>query len=246
MTSSPAAIAGELEARLRSAGTPERARAEKAYLRSDLEFLGVTVWDIRRAVRALALPDMHHDALLALVRALWSNTIFDRRMAAVLLLEAKARLLGPADLPLLAQLARESRTWALVDVLSGDVAAAIAAADPLATRPALDAWATDPDFWVRRSALLAMRGPLSRDLPGAFEQFAGYADRMLDEKDFFIRKAIGWVLREVGKRHPDQVVAWLEPRTHRASGVTMREAVKYLDASDRERCLEAYRAVRFT
>ena len=67
------------------------------------------------------------------------------------------------------------------------------------------------------------------------DRFLGYADAMLDEKEFFIRKAIGWVLREVGKRRPEEVSSWLAPRTHRASGVTMREATKYLPDADRER-----------
>ncbi len=58
---------------------------------------------------------------------------------------------------------------------------------------------------------------------------------MLEEREFFIRKAIGWVLREAGKRNPDQVTAWLEPRLDRASDLTIREAVKYLPDSDRER-----------
>ena len=63
---------------------------------------------------------------------------------------------------------------------------------------------------------------------------------MLDEKEFFVRKAIGWVLREEGRRRPDEVVAWLSTRTHRASGVTMREAVKYLPPDDREALMAAY------
>jgi 3-methyladenine DNA glycosylase AlkD len=67
---------------------------------------------------------------------------------------------------------------------------------------------------------------------------------MLEEKEFFIRKAIGWVLREVGKRRPAEVVAWLAPRTHRASGVTMREAVKYLPAADATGLMAAYRERR--
>jgi 3-methyladenine DNA glycosylase AlkD len=65
---------------------------------------------------------------------------------------------------------------------------------------------------------------------------------MLDEKEFFVRKAIGWVLREEGKRRPDEVVAWLAPRTHRASDVTLREAVKYLAPGDRDALMAAYRA----
>jgi 3-methyladenine DNA glycosylase AlkD len=67
---------------------------------------------------------------------------------------------------------------------------------------------------------------------------------MLDEKEFFIRKAIGWVLREVGKRRPDEVVAWLAPRTHRASGVTMREAVRYLPPAARDRLMAAHQEKR--
>ena len=67
---------------------------------------------------------------------------------------------------------------------------------------------------------------------------------MLEEREFFIRKAIGWVLREAGKRRPDEVVAWLAPRTDRASGVTMREAVKYLPPDIASALMDAYRAKR--
>jgi len=65
---------------------------------------------------------------------------------------------------------------------------------------------------------------------------------MLDEREFFIRKAIGWVLRETGKRRAPEVIAWLEPRTGRASGITIREAVRYLPAPDAERLMTAYKA----
>ena len=51
---------------------------------------------------------------------------------------------------------------------------------------------------------------------------------MLDEKEFFIRKAIGWVLRDTSRRRPDMVREWAEPRVDAMSGVTRREAFKYL------------------
>jgi 3-methyladenine DNA glycosylase AlkD len=56
-----------------------------------------------------------------------------------------------------------------------------------------------------------------------------------------VRKAIGWVLREAGRRDPDAVVAWLEPRVRRAAGLTVREAVERLPEPDRERLLAARR-----
>jgi 3-methyladenine DNA glycosylase AlkD len=118
----------------------------------------------------------------------------------------------------------------------------ILARSPLEVTPVLDRWSTDPDFWIRRASLLAELQPLRKG--GDLGPFLRRADAMLDEKEFFIRKAIGWVLREVAKRRPEQVVAWVAPRTHRASGVTMREAVKYLPSVDAERLMAAYREHR--
>ena len=103
-------------------------------------------------------------------------------------------------------------------------------------------WAADDDFWIRRSALLALLVPLRRGETASFERFARYADGMLSEREFFIRKAIGWVLRETGKRQPDLVAAWLAPRAPSASGVTMREAVRYLAPGQRDALMAAYRS----
>jgi 3-methyladenine DNA glycosylase AlkD len=240
MRSDVTSTAAALEERLRAVGTPERAEGEKRYLKSDLEFLGATVWEIRREVKSLAKehPELSHDELVALVDALWSRPIHERRMAATLLLEAYPELIGPNDLPLLERLVRESRTWAYVDGLAADVLGELLLLHPQAASK-LDRWPRDPDFWVRRAALLAQMKPLRNGAP--FERFGRYADAMLDETEFFIRKAIGWVLRETGKTRPDEVFEWLAPRTHRAAGVTMREAVKYLGAEQGETLMQAYK-----
>ena len=74
-----------------------------------------------------------------------------------------------------------------------------------------------------------------------FDRFAGWADAMLDERELFIGKAIGRVLREAGKTRAAELYEWPLPRAARTSGVTMREAVKYLEPDQRERLL----AVRF-
>jgi 3-methyladenine DNA glycosylase AlkD len=232
-----------LEERLRVMGTPKRAEHEQRYLKSDLRHLGATVWQIRREVTSFAKehPDLPHADLVALVEALWSKPVHERRMAAGFLLEAYPELVAPGDLPLLERLIRQSGTWALVDGLAGDVTGALLARHPDAASR-LDRWATDSDFWVRRASLLAQIEPLRNGAP--FARFGRYADAMLDEKEFFIRKAIGWVLRETGKRRPEEVVEWLAPRTARVSGVTIREAVKYLEPHERERLLRAFREKR--
>jgi 3-methyladenine DNA glycosylase AlkD len=187
--------ADDLEAGLRAIGTPERAAHEQRYLKSDLEHLGATVWQIRREVKSFAEqhPALSHAELVQLVDALWAKPVHERRMAAVLVLEAYPELVEPSDLPLLERLVRESKTWAYVDGLAGDVLGELLVRRPDASAE-LDRWAEDQDFWMRRSALLAQIKPLKNGAP--FARFAGYADAMLDEKEFFIRKAIEWVLRE--------------------------------------------------
>jgi 3-methyladenine DNA glycosylase AlkD len=239
--SDPAADAASIEARLRELGTPERAVGAKAYLKSDLEFTGASVPAIRAAITSWrkARPALAHDELTAITRALWAAPLFECRLAGVLLLDGYVRLLGAGDIGLLEELLRASRTWALVDSLAIDVVGELTERCPELTGT-LDRWAADDDFWLRRSSLLALLRPLRRG-EGDFGRFGGYADQMLEEKEFFIRKAIGWVLRETAKRRPGLVADWLAPRVHRASGVTVREAVKPLPASLRDLLLVGYR-----
>jgi 3-methyladenine DNA glycosylase AlkD len=153
-------------------------------------------------------------------------------------LDLFADRLGAADAPLLERLLRESRTWALVDGLAASVVGVLVEREPAAMGPVLDRWATDDDFWLRRSALLALLVPLRRG-GGDFDRFARYADAMLEEKEFFIRKAIGSVLRDTGRKRPQLVHDWLLPRAARASGVTVREAVKPLSDDQRAAILAA-------
>ena len=207
-----AKLARAIETELERAGSPERAASEKRYLKSDMDFLGATLADIRRVARQAA-KWLDRERAVSLVEELWSVPTFERRMAATLVLELRADDLRSEDLRMIERLIRESRTWALVDVLSGDVVGEMGLR--LRIRGTLDRWARDDDFWVRRSSLLAELTPLKHGAP--FDPFARRADAMLDETEFFIRKAIGWVLRET---------------------------VKYLDATRAERLMRAYKEGR--
>jgi 3-methyladenine DNA glycosylase AlkD len=227
------ALAERVDAALRARAVPERAAREQAYLKSALTHYGASVPAIRAAVReALGGARLDHDALVAAVRELWAEPVHERRAAAVELLETHRRVLGSADADLLERLLRESRTWALVDALAASVVGPLTENDP-AWAPRLDRWASDADFWLRRSALLAHLLALRRG-GGDWSRFTRYADAMLDEKEFFIRKAIGWVLRDTARTRPDLVFSWLLPRAPRLSGVTLREAVKPLRADQRD------------
>jgi 3-methyladenine DNA glycosylase AlkD len=116
----------------------------------------------------------------------------------------------------------------------------VIARDPRA-RKRLAVWASDDDFWVRRAALLAEHDAL-RAGTGDFTLWSRLAVSMLDEREFFIRKAIGWVLREVSKKRPEATYEFLRKHRDRVSGLSLREGAKYLSAPQR-RALGLPRAV---
>ena len=228
-------LVDELVSALRAVGTRARAEQERKYLKSELEHFGVTVPAIRTIAKQArkAHPELgERRALTQLVEALWAPPVHERRMLAIELLTMGEKLLVAEDLKVIERLLRDSQTWAFVDSLAVNVAGPLVERAPALTRT-LDRWARDPNFWIRRSAMLALLIPLRRG-EGDFARFSGYADAMLEEKEFFIRKAIGWILRETSKKQPEVVYDWLLPRVERASGVTLREAEKYLSAKQRE------------
>lgn len=226
MAADAARLTGELTAQLTGLGSRERAVSERAYLKSTYDHVGAPVPAVRAVARQF-LRDHRptHDELVALVDHLWTGNLYERRLLATLLLQASWKDFGVADLPWIESLVRDSRTWALVDTLATGVVAPIVRRDPdgLAV---LDRWVGHDDVWVRRTAVLGLRD-LMRD-GREIDRFVRYADVLLVEREFFIRKALGWIARDTSRRHPEPIDAWVRAELDRMSGVTIREAVKYL------------------
>jgi len=204
-------------------------------MKSELRFHGVDAKTLRAEALAFCKAHYRNDrrdraaaALVGDVNALFATDGFDLRSAGVALLERKWKLLAPNDAPWLAEIARRAACWAHVDWLVTKVIAPLLE-DHRSLPRLVRAWARDDSFWVRRVALLAQLPALRRG-GGDFALFTEIAAPMLEEREFFIRKAIGWVLREVSKKRPTLVRAFLTNHGERCSGVTLREARKYLPA----------------
>lgn len=229
-----------LREQLAARGNPARAVQEKRYLKSELEFLGVGVPGLRKVAKDFvrAHPELDRAQVLQLAEALWRHEVHELRAVAVGILELERALLTAADLPALIALVRKSYTWALVDWLATKVIGPLS--DQPKARRQIDAWARDPDFWVRRSALLCHHDALLQGA-GDFDHFARLAIPMLGDREFFIRKAIGWVLRSTAKRTPERTYAFVEAHAHALSGLSFREAVRALPIAQQKR-LNALRA----
>ena len=129
-------------------------------------------------------------------------------------------------MPLLEEMLLQSPTWDLVDDISIHLVGTVLEKDRKAYRY-LKKWSRSENFWMRRASLIS---PilLFRKGRGDTGLFYTFAERMLEEKEFFIRKAMGWGLREIAKADPDEAFRFLMKIKGRASGLTLREGAKRL------------------
>jgi 3-methyladenine DNA glycosylase AlkD len=212
---------------LRINAEPDRAPQMQAYMKSAMPYLGVRVPQVRAVVRAAARNRPPHTAagLEATVRTLWFDAQYrEERYAATALLNVTAArpLRRPELIGLCAELIVSGAWWDHVDEVShrvGDLLLAF----PAQVRPMVERWHRDPDLWLRRSSITCQLGARDRtdvDLLGtAIEHNA--ADR-----DFFVRKAIGWALRDYACTDPDWVRRFVA--AHELSPLSRREALKHL------------------
>ena len=213
--------------RFKECGTAERAKNEKAYMKSALRFFGATMPDVRAAAREyrLAIAPIDHEDLVDIATTLFATDYHELRNASIALLEREQKTLTTSDLPLLLSFVRQASNWAHVDWLAAKVIGPIIHREPKG-ETLLRQWAKDEHMWIRRTALLACLDRLRID--GDFELFEELATPMLQEKVFWIRKAIGWVLREVSKKRPALVRGFIRRHRKDMSGLTLREASKYI------------------
>jgi 3-methyladenine DNA glycosylase AlkD len=233
------AATDDIEAELRALADPVRAEQEKRYLKSDLRHLGVRLPAVR-AVAVTAARGLTREETLALVAALWDTPVHEYRTAAIEMLVRNTPLLTADDLGVAERMIRDSETWAYVDALAIKVVGDLVTRDPRLAG-VLDRWVADDDFWIRRTSLLALL-PGVRGGEADLDRLARYGEALVGEREFFIRKALGWVLRELARPEPAWVSGWVRDHIATVSGVTIREAVRHLPDGDRAALLSAYRS----
>jgi len=226
LAGSPDAFVSEVDARLRALADAGRAVQMRAYLLDQFAFLGLPAPVRREAVKDLIRrPLAHADELMAVASALWARPEREFRYTAIDLLRQQRRLLSPAELPALQTLLLREPWWETVDGLSAVISEVLHAARPLQpTAPAaMDDWIVHEAFWVRRAAMLHQLGwRLDTDTA----RLSRYALQLASEREFFIRKATGWALRDYARWNPGFVWAFVDAHRAELSALTVREACR--------------------
>jgi len=216
-------VQGELSAR----ADPAKAGPMAAYMKTAMPFYGIPTPERREVARALrrSYPPMTNDEYRRQVLALWGLPHREEKYLAIGVAISNKEFIGKQNLDLYERLIREGQWWDFVDGVAADLVGAVLASDRLEIAPAMRRWIDDPDMWIRRTAILSqIRHKANTDERMLFD----FCRRRANEKEFFIRKAIGWALREYAKVEPTAVRGFLASHGQKLSGLSVREAAKHL------------------
>ena len=198
-----------------------------AYMKTTMPFYGVQKPDrvpIFRELKAEYRPDSS-DEYLEIVSALWSQRYREEKYFAINYAEAFTKYIEFNSLLLYEQIIREGSWWDFVDPVATNLIGLIYKKQRKELKPIIEKWSHDSDFWIRRTSLLVhLKHKQETDVDQLFE----FCLRMAPEKEFFIRKAIGWSLREYAKTDPKNVLAFLKKNKDALSTLSFREASKHL------------------
>ncbi|MFE6485824.1 DNA alkylation repair protein [Streptomyces sp. NPDC057757] len=217
-------LLARLTATYAAAADPQRAASMRAYMKDVAPFLGLTTPDRRALSRTVLLdtpPPRETDCTAVALRC-WALPEREYRYFAVDYLQRHVRQLTSGFLPVARYLVSNVPWWDTVDALAAHVVGGLVAADPR-LKADMDAWIEDDDLWVARTALLHQ---LRRKDATDTERLFGYCVRQAGHPDFFIRKAIGWCLREYAKTDPEAVREFVARERGRLSPLSAREALK--------------------
>jgi 3-methyladenine DNA glycosylase AlkD len=218
----------ELKAALEAVADPTRAAPMQAYMRDQFVFLGVAAPQRRLAVKALLtdLKGVGADALLDHAQRLWQQPQREYQHVALDMLALHRRQLGVEQLPALLGLARQRAWWDSVDGMAGIVGEVLRTERQRGGdgHAHMDGALRHADFWLRRIAMLHQLGwRADTDAGWLF----GAALALAPEDEFFIRKAIGWALRDYARHAPAEVLAFATEHRQQLSPLSYREALKH-------------------
>jgi len=224
------AVLDRLTRTYEAARDPAKAESMVAYMRHQFAFLGITAVE-QRALTRVVLDGFGRPAeadLRDVTRACWLRDEREYQYFAVRLLRRYIGVCDAGFLDVVRRLITTKPWWDTIDDIAAHVVGPLVAAYPhlVAT---MDAWSADPDKWLVRTAILHQvryRGATDS------ERLFRYCAAQAGHRDFFVRKAIGWALREYAKVAPDAVRAFVAEHAADLSGLSRREALKNVCAAD--------------
>lgn len=233
------AVRSELVSAFRAAGDPDRAKKQQAYMKTKMAFWGLSNSETRRLSREVFKrhPVTEREDWLAVARHLWRKAGHREEWYATIGwtgIKAARVWQRPDVLPLYEEMITTSAWWDTVDELAAHRVGGLLANDPKTMKPILLRWAKDDDLWKRRTAILSQ---LTFKADTDLEFLFAAMQPSLERKEFWLRKAIGWALRQQAQFHSAEVFRYVSENRDVLSGLSKREALKHYPEKQRRNLL---------
>lgn len=215
---------------LLAAADADKAVEMAAYTKNQFAYLGCTAGERRTVSKPIlqVAKQMEPNALLDLVTTLWAQSEREFHYVGMDAVRAGAKHLRPIDLDTVKSLILATPWWDTVDSLAIHTVGTLVKNHPDLVH-VMDDWiesADDTDeMWLCRTAILHQL--MYRENTDVNRLFT-YCTMTMDSSEFFIRKAIGWALRQYARTNPEAVLAFVEDHDESLSGLSKREALKHL------------------
>jgi 3-methyladenine DNA glycosylase AlkD len=216
-----------VQSALAEQANPEKAAGMQAYMKTEMPFYGVQspglVPIIRHVVKNFPPPTRADYERLVL--ALWRLHHREEKYIAQRVAVKHRQFMVPASLPLYRRFIVEGAWWDFVDEASTHMIRELVLDHPAKVWPKIDTWITAQNMWLRRSTIICQVG--AKEHTDADRLFS-FCEQRAFEKEFFIRKAIGWALREYAKTDGEAVAGFVTKHRDDLSGLSYREATKHI------------------
>lgn len=218
-------LLSELRTAFSKYADPQRARGQQAYMKSTMPYWGVMVPEVRKICNQIFknhVPQSNQEYRETVVHLFESAQRREEWYAGMNYAKKFKKFITEENLDLYLEIIRLTQWWDIVDDFAVHlVGETLKESDNIAAY--LRQWITDENMWVRRTALLAQ---LKYKEKTDAALLAELILAVVHEKEFFIRKAIGWVLREYSYTDPEWVKNFIKKHEDKLSGLSIREGLK--------------------
>ena len=212
-----------LEKEFNKHSSPSIARSQKAYMRNQFEFLGLTA-NKRREIQKKFFQNLEINDLNKFIYKLWNLNGRDYQYLAQELLYSNHKNLKAEDIQLIEYMIINKPWWDTIDFLSPKILGKYFKLYPDEIEKNTQKWILSNNIWLKRSAILFQlkyKETLNTDL------LYRIIVPLSNSKEFFINKAIGWILREYGKTNKEWVINFV--KKNKLSNLSNREALKHIN-----------------
>ena len=216
----------QLEKTFNEHADPVYAQKQSAYLLNQFPFFGIPKPKRAKLQKDLlnAYSLIHNSELIETVKGLWKMPQRELHYAGLDLLIRHGKRLEPQDLGFLEEMIRTHAWWDTVDPLASHILGKFLL-DHQDLLSEMDRWVCDEFLWVRRAAIIFQ---LKWKKQTEEERLFSYCQKRMHENNFFIRKGIGWALREYSKTSPQSVSRFLSQHESQLSKLSYKEGGRLL------------------